>query len=254
MNAKDRTQLLRNGYAIDAAGAIECHREPMERWQHTHLSSIRLSVADTKAAAPLIAAVIAAVSEEPGTVLIGTSKTSVLLVFKVGRAGYNVAHFDGGNVVHELVHDGKPGLFYATADAEVTEGFTRVTTAFDPGDYAWRENMSPTNTRRSDLAELWPDLSRRAYEAVGAFLHANGAGRWGPLVVPETAFEKSVREIAEKRAAGIVETPVDEFERTVAANPDLRPDDGIFGVIVSEARKRLAARAAARKAAAEQTT
>ena len=45
MTTKDtnqlRTQLLRNGYAVDA-GVIDTHRSPDARWAHTHLAIIRV--------------------------------------------------------------------------------------------------------------------------------------------------------------------------------------------------------------------
>jgi hypothetical protein len=246
MNIKYRTQLTRNGYAVNAAGAIECHRGEhltLERHKHSHLACIRLTV-DTKAAAALISAVAAAVSDEPGTVLIGTNKTDALLVFRVGA--YNVEVRDGGNTVHPFVNQDAAGLFFATADAEV--GYPRVSTAFNPGDYAWRDSLSPLNTRLGDLAPLYPDVARRAYEAVGAYLREN-SGRWGALVIPKTPFElrleASRAERAARAAAGIVEeedTPESADEKLVAANPDLRQTDGAYAGLVVAARARIAER------------
>jgi hypothetical protein len=235
MNAKDRMTLLRSGYAVDAAGAIECHREPLDRWRHTHLSSVRLTVADTKAAATLISAIIAAVSDEPGEILIGTSKTDVVLLFKLGST-YNVEVSDGGKKEHEFVFQDAPCLFIATA--------RRATIA--TADYTWKDG-SPLTTRLNDLAPLYPNVSHRAYDAVSAFLRENG-GRWGPLVIPknlgELHREKVWAEIAARKAAGIVAGDPQEIadEKLVAAHPDLRQTDGAHAGLVVAARARIAAR------------
>jgi hypothetical protein len=251
-----RSQLLRGGYAVSAAGVIECHRavngdtasgNVLARWRHTHLASIRLTV-DTKTAAALISAVFAAVSEEPGEILVGTSKTDVLLLFKLGST-YNVEVRDGWNTVQPFVYQDAGGLFFATADAKVTTvGYTTVDTAFNVGDYVWRADRSPLNTRLNDLAPLYPDISQRAYDAVGAFLRENG-GRWGPLAIPknrlELLIEQSRAERAARAAAGIVEeedTPESADAKLVAAHPDLRATDGPIGVLVHEARRRVDAR------------
>ena len=241
MNAKDRTQ-LRNGYALDAAGAIECQRQPLERWRHTHLASIRLTVADTKAAAALISAVVAAVSDEPGEILIGTSKTDVVLLFKLGTT-YNVEVSDGGKKEHEFVFQDAPCLFIATARATIATA-----------DYTWKDG-SPLTTRLNDLAPLYPNVSRRAYDALGAILRESG-GRWGPLVIPKTPGElhqeKVWAEIAARKAAGIVAGDPQEVadEKLVAAHPNLRQTDGAHAGLVVAARARIAAR---KEAAREET-
>jgi hypothetical protein len=252
-----RTQLTRNGFALNAASAIELRRGEhltLERHRHTHIACIRLTV-DTKNASALISAVIAAVSDEPGEILVGTSKIDVLLLFKLGRT-YNVEVRDGGSTEHQFVFRDAAGLFFATSDAEVGT-FPRVSTAFDPTGYTWRDNLSPLNTRRDALAPLYPDVSKRAYDAVGAFLRENG-GRWGPLVIPklpwELKLEQSRAERAARTAAGIVEeedTPESADEKLVAANPDLRQTDGAYAGLVVAARARIADRKATARAEAK---
>jgi hypothetical protein len=231
MNAKDIIQLRQNSFAVSADGHIETRREPDARWSATHLAVLRID-----APKEFTNKVLSAL-DEPAAI-VGVSPTSTVALFKVIDGGrYDRATYEHfRKEQHEdFVLNGKTqGLFTVTSAAQT----------IDPAGFVWKDGRSPITTHRDQLPQLFRDTQERFYAELERLLK-EGGHRTGPLVVPETAFEKSVREIAEKRAAGIVETPVDEDERTVAANPDLRPDDGIFGVIVSEARKRIAARKAA---------
>jgi hypothetical protein len=99
------------------------------------------------------------------------------------------------------------------------------------------------------LPPLFSDVSTRAYDAIDRLLPEYG-GRCGSLIVAEAVIDHLIRKRKEREAAGIVETPVDEDEQLVAANPELLSSDSILGSLVTQARKRLAGR----KAAAEQST
>lgn len=237
MNAKDqRRQFLKNGYGLTAGDAIECQREPLERWRHTHLSSIRLTVADTKAASALVAAVLAAVEDEPGIVLVATNKTDLLLLFRMGPSYHN----DGKQKAFPFIYRDGSGQFTAAVETAVTVS-----------DWTWVDNLSPLNTRRDELAPLYPDTAQRASEAVGTFLRENG-GRWGTqLEIPKTPgelrLEQTMRERAARRAAGITdETKAEDADTLlIAAHRNLRATDGPIGVLVHEARRRVDARKAA---------
>lgn len=237
MNIKNIEELRINGYAVDAAtGAVETRREPLPRWNHTHLGVISIDISDSKPARELIAAVVAAV-EEPAC-LTGVSRTGPVLIFQIGGAySYRVeprdTEYGSPKAQHEFVFDGKPGALTISADSQL----------IDVAAFTWRNGRSPATVARSALPPIFADVSQRAFNAAGVFLRDHGH-RWGPLVVPETDFEKRVREIAADRAAGIAENPIDEDEKIVAANPTLRMWDGTIGQIVSLARERLAARKA----------
>jgi hypothetical protein len=239
MSIKDRDQLRINGYSVDAAGNIETLRESepstaggpvtsRSRYAHEHCGFIRLDTGDSKFAARVVAAI-----DEPA--IVGTSRTGALMLFKIGptylvnaRAGYERPQAE-----HSFVHDGKAGILTVT-----TGGLVAVS------DWSWKDGRSPLTTRHDELPILFPDVSQRAYDAVGALLREAG-GRWGQLVIPESDFDRHVREIAAARAAGIPEPLVDDDERIVAANPQLGSHDGVFGSLISLARKRIAERKAA---------
>jgi hypothetical protein len=243
--------LRRNGFAVDTGGMIEPYRRHASdaliswdrgtpsrplRFGHTHLGVIRIDANDSK----LIAAVVAAV-DEPGC-LVGTSKADAVLVFRIGLS-YAFEVGSPPQAAHEFVTaDAKAGLFRTD------------TQALDVAAYTWLNERSPLNTPLMLLPPMHADISWSAFDALRTFVEANG-GRFGP-VPPEGPIERMLRERAERRAAGVVdepeETDEEKDERLVAANPDLRPTDGIRGLHVDAARKRIEARKEAERATKKQ--
>jgi hypothetical protein len=248
--------LRRNGYAVDTAGMIEPYRRhPSDalvswdrgmpsralRYGHTHLGVIRIDTGESSQRAALIAAVVAAV-DEPAC-LVGTSKASVVLVFRIGDS-YEFQTRQGSGIptqgAHEFVLDAKPGLFTATADAQ----------PLDVAAYVWLNERSPLNTPHYALPPMHADISQSAFDAVGVFLRQNG-GRFGPLALPETPLERIMREQAARGPVAEI-TPEEADERLVAANPNLRPTDGVQGLLVDAARKRIEGRKEAKTAEKKQ--
>lgn len=229
----NRTQLIRNGYAVtDDTDVIDTHKTPDARWSQTHMALIRID-----APKDFTTRVFAA-ADEPAAI-VGVSPTSAVALFKVIDGDrYDMAtypHFRKEERHEFVLPDGKKqGLFTVTSTEQT----------IDPALFTWRDGRSPLTTRRDELPQLFLDVHQRVYKALDRFLKEAG-GRFGPLVVPETPIERFMRERAERKAAGVVETPVDADERAVAANPDLRPSDGHMGVLVDEARKRISKRKSA---------
>lgn len=243
--------LKRQGYAVDAAGMIEPYRRhesdrlvswdrglvpsrPL-RYGHQHLAIIRIDTSESK----LVDAVVTAL-DEPGA-LVGANDAGAVLVFRIGDSGYGFEVGTPPAAAHEFVtSDGKAGLFTATAHAQ----------PLDVAAFTWRDERSPLNTHLMLLPHMHLEISQNAHAAVGAFLQKNG-GRFGPLTLPETPMERMLREY---RARGpVVEiTPEEADEALVAANPDLRPTDGIQGLHVDQARKRIEGREAAKAAEKKQ--
>ena len=237
MNIKDISQLRRNGYAVDAEGRIETHKTPQARWDFSHLAMIRIDIgSDSKIAKEFIAKVVAADCIEPGAI-VGVGRAGAVMIFKAAGA-LNVdsyPHFRR-EMREEFVLGDKDALFVATDKAELV----------DVAAYTWRDGRSPLTTRRDELPTLFLDNSTAVFETIKGLLPQH-AGRVGPLVQPETALERIVRENAER---GIAATPIDEDAELVAgADPNLQAGDGIFPMLIAEARKRIA-----RKAAAEKST
>jgi hypothetical protein len=246
IDGDETMEIKRNGYAVDTAGNIEPYRRhnsdalvswdrglvpsrPL-RYGHQHLAVIQINTSDSK----LIAAVIAAV-DEPGC-LVGTSKAGAVLLFRAGP-GYGFEVGSPPQAAHEFVtSDGKAGLFTATAYAQ----------SLDVTSWVWRDDRSPMNTHLMLLPPMYVDISQAAFDALGVYLRQTG-GRLGPLTLPETPMERMLREY---RARGpVVEiTPEEADEALVVANPGLRPTDGILGLHVDAARKRIESREAAKAA------
>lgn len=248
--------LRRNGYAVDTAGMIEPCRGgrpvpnslgPTPRWTHTHIAVVRIGASESPQRAALIAAVVAAV-DEPGC-LVGTGKDGAVLVFRISGDGYAFEPrygYASAQAEYEFMLDAKPGLF-ATVGGPL-----------DVAAYTWLNERSPLNTPLMMLPPIHTDISQSALYALSDFMKANG-GRFGPEQ-PEGPIERLMRERAERRAAG---TLVDEPEETdeeaaaraddalVKANPNLRPTDGIQGLRVDAARKRIEGRKEAERAEKE---
>ena len=222
MTTKDtnqlRTQLLRNGYAVDA-GVIDTHRSPDARWAHTHLAIIRVDAPKD------FTSKVFAVADEPAAI-VGVSPTSAVMLFRVddgGRYDASTYPYFRKEVRNEFVLDGKKQCFFAVTSTAQT-------------------------THRSQLPPLFLDSAPGLGGAIEALLKEAG-GRWGPLEMPKTVMElrleKARAERAAREAAGIVEeedTPESTDEKLVAANPKLRATDGPIGVLVHEARRRVDAR------------
>jgi hypothetical protein len=247
--------LRRNSYAIDTAGMIEPYRRhPSDalvswdrglvpsrplRYRHSHLGIIRIATSDAK----LVDAVVTAL-DEPGA-LVGISKAGAVLVFRIGDAyGFEVGSPPAA--AHEFVtSDGKAGLFTATVYAE----------PLDVAAYVWRDERSPLNTHVMMLPPMHLDVAETAWDAVGVYLREN-SGRWGPLVLPEDPMQASIRRgraiMAARAAISPEEAEARADEALVAANPDLRPTDGIQGLHVDAARKRIEGRKAAKAAEKKQ--
>jgi hypothetical protein len=242
--------LKRQGYAVDTDGMIEPYRRhesdalvswdrglvpsrPL-RYSHQHLAVIQINTSDSK----LIAAVIAAV-DEPGC-LVGTSKAGAVLLFRAGP-GYGFEVGSPPQAAHEFVtSDGKAGLFTATAYAQ----------PLDVAAYVWSNERTPLNTPLLLLPPMYVDIAQAAFDAVGVYLRQNG-GRFGPLTLPESPLERIMREQAARGPVAEI-TPEEADERLVAAHPDLRPTDGIQGLHVDQARKRIEGRKAAANAEKKQ--
>jgi hypothetical protein len=237
--------LRRNGYAVDTAGMIELDRHHSSdalvswdrgtpsralRYGHQHLAVIQINTSDAK----LIDAVVAALDDEP--CLVGANDAGAVLVFRVGPS---YAVDSSPQAADEFVTaDGKPGLL--TTDAQ----------AIDVAAYAWRHERSPLSTHLMLLPPMHADIVQAASGVVSVYLRQNG-GRFGPLTLPESPFERRVRENRARIAAGVVdETPTPEEaaaladEALVAAHPDIRPTDGVHGLAVDAARKRIEGRKA----------
>ena len=251
--------LKRNGYAVDTAGMIEPYRRhavdalvswdrdivpsrPL-RYGHQHLAIIQINTSDAK----LVDAVVTAL-DEPGA-LVGANDAGAVLVFRIGDSGYGFEVGTPPTAAHEFVtSDGKAGLFTATAHAE----------PLNTAAYEWRDGRSPMSVHAMLLPVMHLDVAQAACGAVEEYLRENG-GRFGP-VPPETFSERVMRERAERKAAGIVdeppETPEEAQERAddalVKAHPTLRPTDGIQGLHVDQARKRIEGRKAAKAAEKKQ--
>jgi hypothetical protein len=239
-STKDRDQLIRNAYACDAAGNLETRKNPDARWSFSHLAVLRID-----APKDFTNKVLSAL-DEPAAI-VGVSSGSAVALFKVIDGGrYDMAtypHFRKDER-EEFVLNGKTqGVFTVTSTPQT----------IDVAAFTWKDGRSPLTVRRDDLPQLFLDVQQRVYAELDRLLK-EGGHRFGPLSAPETVLERMVRENAERRAAGIVETPVDEDEKLVAgADPNLRAGDGIFPMLVAEARKRLASRREAARAAAEQS-
>jgi hypothetical protein len=233
-NIKDskqlRAQLLRNGYACDDAGVIETHREPDARFQHTHLAVIRID-----APKEFTSKVFAAVDE--AAAIVGVSPTSAVMLFRVddgGRYDASTYPFFRREIRSNFVLDSKKQCFFTATSTEQ---------AIDVAALTWLEGRSPSTTHRSLLPPLFLDVAERVLEATAAAMREAG-GRWGPWEMPETVIEKRLREMREKRAApGFVdEPPEDADEELVRKNPKLNAFDGNYGLLVSQARARIAAK------------
>jgi hypothetical protein len=234
-----RTQLLRNGYAVDA-GVIDTHRRPDARWAHTHLAIIRID------APKEFTAKVFAAADEPAAI-VGVSPTSAVMLFRVddgGRYDASTYPFFRKEVRNEFVLDGKKQCFFAVTSAAQT---------IDVSAFTWLDGRSPSTTHRSQLPPLFLDSAPGLGGAIEALLKEAG-GRWGPLEMPKTVMElrleQSRAERAAREAAGIVEeedTPESADEKLVAANPKLRATDGPIGVLVHEARRRVDARNEAKR-------
>jgi hypothetical protein len=231
MNSRDT--LKANGYAVDQDGArIETRREGA-RYKGSHLAVIRLDMRDSKTAREFAAKVVAAI-DEPGAAH-GVGRNGIILVFKIGES-YNV---EVRQAEHDFVFEGARCVFSATADAQT----------IDMGSYKWER--SPLTVARDSLAPLYSSVAVAAYEAVEKLLPEYG-GRFGPLVLPESFYDRALRQQAEREAAGIVETPADPDELLVAANPDISIWDGVLGQNVAMARTRIAERKEAARKEEEQ--
>src|ERR1700688_88582 len=116
-NSKDREALRINGYSVDAAGAIECCREPRDRYAHEHCAVIRLDIGDSKPAREFVAKIVAAV-DEPGA-LVGTSRKGALMLFRVIGSRYEpvgpVVNSSSSEAKHEFVFEGGQCSLIATA-------------------------------------------------------------------------------------------------------------------------------------------
>jgi hypothetical protein len=242
MSIKDtnqlRTQLLRNGYAVDTDGNLNTRREPDGRWSHTHLAVIRID-----APKEFTSKVLAAL-DEPDAV-VGVSPTSAVMLFRVddgGRYDASTHPFFRKEESSKFVLDGKKEcLFTVTSTAQ----------KLDVAAFTWRDGRSPSTTHRGQLPPLFLDVQHFVNAAIAAVLREVG-GRFGALIVEkspmELRLEKARAERAAREAAGIVEeedTPESADEKLVAAHPDLRATDGPIGVLVHEARCRVDARNAA---------
>jgi hypothetical protein len=249
------TQILkRNGYSVNDVGLIELDRHhPSDalvtwdrgvpsralRYGHQHLAVIQINTSDAK----LIDAVVAALDDEP--CLVGANDAGAVLVFRVGPS---YAVDSSPQAADEFVTaDGKPGLLTTDAQAIDVAAYT-----------TWRHERSPLTTHLILLPPMHADIVRAASGAVSVYLRQNG-GRFGPLTLPESPFERRVRENRARIAAGIVDekpTPEEVQARAddalVKANPDVRPTDGIHGLTVDAARKRIEGRKAAKRAEKEQ--
>jgi hypothetical protein len=248
--------LKRQGYAVDTDGMIEPYRRhesdalvswdrglvpsrPL-RYSHQHLAVIQINTNDSK----LVDAVVATV-DEPGA-LVGISKDGAVLVFRIGDSGYGFEVGSPPAAAHEFVtSDGKAGLFTSTVNAE----------PLDVAAFSWKDGRSPLTVHVMLLPPMHLDVAQAACGAVSEYLRENG-GRFGP-VPPEDPTQRMLREWRARRAAGVVdETPEEaaarEDEALVAANPNLRPTDGLRGSHVDQARKRIEARAATKAAEKKQ--
>lgn len=236
------TKTLRiNGYGVNAAGSIECVREldadivvngihmsgsRRGRYAHEHCAVIRLDVGDSKAAKEFAAKVVAAI-EEPAA-LVGVGRSGSVLLFRVG-ASYDVEH--AHQAQHPFAFDGKQSAFVAAAAGQT----------LDVAAYQWKDGRSPLTVACAALPPLYSDISTRAYEALDGLLPAHG-GRWGSVTEQEPVEVRVLRQFRERKAAGLVDAPVDEDARLVARHPMLRPTDGVLGQFVAAARQRLARR------------
>jgi hypothetical protein len=243
LNAKDRDQLIRNAYACDVSGNLETHKIPDARWDFSHLAVLRID-----APKEFTNKVLSAL-DEPAAI-VGVSSTSTVALFKVIDGGrYDMATFPHFRKEEreEFVLNGKTqGLFTVTSIAQL----------IDVNSHAWRDGRSPLTVRRDDLPQLFRDTQERVYAELDRLLK-EGGHRHGPLIVEKTPFELSVEQAMHERAAraaaGIAEEdPQEAADNQIVAGADvnLRAGDGIFPMLIAEARKRIAARLAARKAAA----
>jgi hypothetical protein len=233
MNARDT--LKANGYAVDAVGNLETHREGA-RYKGSHLAVVRLDMRDSKTAREFAAKVVAAI-DEPGAAH-GVGRNGIILVFKIGDS-YNVEARQA-QAEHEFVFEGARCVFASTADAQT----------IDMGSYKWER--SPLTVARDSLAPLYGSVAVAAYEAVEKLLPEYG-GRFGPLVLPESFYDRAMRQQAEREAAGIAnEVPADPDELLVAANPGISIWDGPIGQNVALARTRIAERKEAARKEQEQ--
>jgi hypothetical protein len=246
--------LRRQGYSVSDVGLILPYlRHPSDalvswdrgvpsrplRWGHTHLGVIRIDTSDAK----LVDAVVTAL-DEPGA-LVGTKGTGAVFVFRIGDAyGFEVG--TPTQAAHEFVtSDGKAGLFTSSGSALTV----------DVAAFTWKDGRSPLTVHVMLLPPMHLDVAQAACGAVSEYLRENG-GRFGP-VPPEDPTQRMLREWRARRAAGVVdETPEEaaarEDEALVVANPGLRPTDGIQGLHVDQARKRIEGREAAKSAEKKQ--
>ena len=221
----DTKQILRtNGYAVTEAGHIECHRTPANRWAYSHVGVIRID-APKDFAAKIIAEV-----DQPGA-CIGVSKTGAVMVFRIYEqrtvgvgSGFNFEY------VHPFTLGGAQCTLITASDGQT----------LDVAAFEWRDR-SPLTVPYANLAPLFPDISRIAYDAV-----TKHGGAWGKLPDPavEAAREERYARMRQEIADGL-HTPEKIAERAddelVAryAGIDLASADGLSSIQVINARKRV---------------
>jgi hypothetical protein len=230
MNTKDRDQLIRNGYAVDTDGNLNTRREPDGRWSHTHLAVIRID------APKEFASKVFAAADEPAAI-VGVSPNSAVMLFRVddgGRYDASTHPFFRKELRHEFVLDGKKQCLFAETSAAQT---------IDVAAFTWLDGRSPSTTHRSQLPPLFLDVQHGVYAAIAALLKEVG-GRFGALIVEKSPMELRLQKRREDIAAGIIvdEPPEDADEALVRKNPTLTAFDGSYGLLVAEARSRIADR------------